>query len=81
MAVGEYMTTEELYAQFDSEWIVLADPVIENSEVKGGILVSHGKDRDAVYDKASEVPLIRNLARNLAFMYTGKIPEGTVVMI
>ena len=75
------MTTEDLSAQFDSEWIVLADPVIENSEVKGGILVSHGKDRDAVYDKASEVPLIRNLARNLAFMYTGKIPEGTVVMI
>ena len=77
MAVGEYMTTEEIYAQFESEWIVLADPVIENNEVKGGILVSHGKDKDAVYDKASEVPP----PRNLAFMYTGKIPEGTVVVI
>ena len=78
MAVGEFMTTEEIYAQFDSEWVVLADPVISNKqEVKGGILVSHGKDRDAVYDKASEIPA----PRDLAFMYTGKIPEGTVVVI
>lgn len=77
MAVGEFMTTEEIYAQFDSEWVVLADPVIENYEVRGGMLVSHGKDRDEVYDKASEIPP----PRNLAYMYTGKIPEGTVVVI
>ena len=77
MAVGEFRTKEEIYAQFDSEWVVLADPVIENYDVKGGVLVSHGKDRDEVYDKASEIPA----PRDLAFMYTGKIPEGTVVVI
>ena len=77
MAVGEFMTKEEIYAQFDSEWVVLKDPVIENYEVKGGILVSHGKDRDAVYDKISEIPI----PRSFATMYTGKIPEGTVVVI
>lgn len=77
MAVGEFMTTEEIYAQFDSEWVVLADPMMENYEVKGGILVSHGKDRDKVYDKASEIPA----PRDLAFMYTGKIPEGTVPIL
>ena len=77
MAVGEFMTKEEIYAQFDSEWVVLKDPVIENYEVKGGILVSHGKDRDAVYDKMSEIPI----PRCIATMYTGKIPKGTVVVI
>lgn len=77
MAVGEFMTTEEIYSQFDSEWVVLADPVIENYEVRGGLLVSHGKDRDEVYDKASEIPP----PHNLAYIFTGKIPEGTVVVI
>ncbi len=77
MAVGEYMTKEEIYAQFDSEWIVLSDPVMENYQVKGGILVAHGKDRDAVYDKMSEIPI----PRSIATMYTGKIPKGTAVVI
>ena len=78
MAVGEFMTMEEIYAQFDSEWVVLADPVTsDKQEVKGGILVSHGKDRDEVYDKISEIPV----PRHIATMYTGKIPEGTVVIV
>ena len=77
MAVGEFMTKEEIHAQFDSEWVVLAAPVIENHEVKGGMLVSHGKDRDEVYDKISEIPA----PRHFATLYTGKIPEGTVVVL
>lgn len=78
MAVGEFMTTEEIYTQFDSEWVVLADPVIaDNLDVKGGILVSHGKDRDAVYEKISDIPI----PHDFATMYTGDIPEGTVVVI
>ena len=77
MAVGEFMTTEEICAQFDSEWVVLADPMMENYEVKGGILVSHGKDRDEVYDKISEIPV----PRHFATLYTGKIPEGTIVVL
>ena len=69
MDLGEFMTTEEIYAQFDSEWVVLADPVIENYEVKGGILVAHGKQRDEVYDKAAEIPV----PRHTAFLYTGEL--------
>ncbi|MCY3543041.1 MAG: hypothetical protein OXI16_14140 [Chloroflexota bacterium] len=77
MAVGEYMTTEEIYAQFDSEWVVLKDPVMEDYEVKGGVLVSHGKDRDAVHSKIGEIPV----PRHFATLYTGKIPEGTAVIL
>ena len=77
MVVGQFMTTEEIYAQFDSEWVVLADPVMENYEVKGGMLLSHGKDRDEVYDKISEIPV----PRHFATLYTGKIPKGTVVVL
>ena len=78
MAVGDFMTTEEIYARFDSEWVVLKDPVIaDNLEVKGGILVSHGKDRDDVYEKIGDIPV----PRHFATLYTGKIPEGTAVVI
>ena len=78
MAMGEFMTTEEIYAQFSSEWVALKDPVTTDThEVKGGILVAHGRDRDEVYAKANEIPI----PRHTAFLYTGKISEGTVVVI
>ena len=78
MVVGEFMTTEEIYAQFDAEWVVLKDPITTDSlEVKGGVLVAHSKDRDEVYAKASEIPT----PRHTAFLYTGEIPEGTVFVI
>lgn len=72
------MTVEEIHAAFESEWVVLEDPVTsDKQELKGGILVSHGKDRDEVYDSISEIPV----PRHFATMYTGKIPEGTVVIL
>lgn len=78
MAVGDFMTTEEIYARFDSEWVVLADPVTTDTlEVTGGILVAHSADRDEVYAKANKIPT----PRHTAFLYTGEIPEGTVVVI
>lgn len=78
MAVGEFMTTEEIYAQFDSEWVVLKDPITTDAlEIKGGIVVWHSKDRDEVYARANEIPV----PRHTAFLYTGKIPEGTVVVL
>ena len=75
--IGEFMTTEEIYAEFDSEWVVLGDVVRnETHEVKGGIVIAHGEDRDEVYGKAVELR-----PKHSAFMYTGKIAEGTVVII
>ena len=72
-----YMTVEEIHEEFDSEWVVLKDPVMENYKVKGGVLVSHGKDRDEVHSKIREIPV----PRHFATLYTGKIPEGTAVIL
>ena len=78
MAVGEFMTAAEIYAQFDSEWVVLKDPVTtESLEVMGGILVAHSTDREEVYAKANEIPV----PRHTAFMYTGRMQEGTAIIL
>ena len=74
--MAKVMTKEQIYAEFESEWILLEDPVIENYEVKAGKLLWHSRDRDEVYGKAKELR-----PRNSAFLYTGKTSEGTVVVI
>lgn len=78
MAVRECLTTEEIYAQFDSEWVVLHTPVTTDTlEVKGGTLIWHTKDKSEVYPDANELPI----PRRTVFVYTGRIPTGTVVVI
>jgi hypothetical protein len=67
--MGEYLTTEEIEARFDSEWVLLDQPERdEQYQLLGGILVYHGKDRDEVYRKIDGIPL----PRNIAVYYTGK---------
>ena len=75
--IGEFMTKEEIYAEFDAEWVVLEDTVRdETHELKGGIIIAHGKNKREVYGKAVELR-----PKHSAFLYTGEIPEGTVVVI
>ena len=51
--MSEVMTREELEARFDSEWVLLEDPEVdEQSRVVRGRVVCHSKDRDEVYRKA-----------------------------
>ena len=64
--MANVMTKDEIYAEFESEWILLEDPVIENYEIKSGKVLWHSRDRDEVYGKAIELR-----PRNSAFMYTG----------
>ena len=49
--MNEVLTRAEMEAQFDSEWVLVADPEIDNShEVRRGRVVYHGSDREAMYD-------------------------------
>lgn len=75
--MSEYMTHEEIKTAFDSEWVLLKDPKTKkNLEVLGGTVLWHSKDRDEVYRKALELR-----PKHLAILYTGKIPEGTAVIL
>jgi hypothetical protein len=71
------MTIADIKLQFDSEWVLIGDPQLNDAlEVVGGIVLHHSKDRDEVYRKAVTLRPQRS-----AVLYTGEIPEDTAVML
>ena len=75
--MDDVMTVAQIEAQFESEWVLLEDPqTTEALEVQGGRVLWHGKDRDEVYRKAVELR-----PKRFAVLYTGKMPEGTAVVL
>lgn len=68
---------EEMRAAFDSEWLLIANPEVdEDMNVIRGEVVFRSKDRDEVYDQAIRLQLKRS-----ATLYTGTIPHGTAVVL
>jgi hypothetical protein len=75
--MDEVLTLEEINSRFPSEWILIADPELdENLEVVRGRIVIHSKDRKEVDRKAIQLRL-----KSSAFHYTGQIPEDTVIVV
>jgi hypothetical protein len=71
------MTISEIESEFDSEWVLVDQPETnEQLEVLKGKVLHHSKDRDEVYRKAVTLRPKRS-----AILYTGSIPEGTVVVL
>jgi hypothetical protein len=75
--MNQIMTFEQMREAFDSEWLLIADPQVDESmNVVAGHVVFHSKDRDEVYDRAIHLKLKRS-----ATLYTGKIQQGTAVVL
>ncbi|OGQ81337.1 MAG: hypothetical protein A3F90_03480 [Deltaproteobacteria bacterium RIFCSPLOWO2_12_FULL_60_19] len=75
--MDDVMTVAQIEAQFESEWVLLENPQTNEAlEVQGGRVLWHGKDRDEVYRKAVELR-----PKRFAVLYTGKMPEGTAVVL
>jgi len=73
----EIMTLAEINQRFESEWVLLEDPDTADSlEVKAGKVLWHSKDRDELYRKARELG-----PKNSAILYTGKLPEGSAIIL
>ena len=71
------MTLTEIKAEFDSEWVLVGDPMTDEAlNVLEGRVLHHSKDRDEVYRKAVSLR-----PRRSAIVYTGQIPEGTAVVL
>lgn len=56
--------------KFPNEWVLLADPVMEGIEVKGGIVLLHHKDKKELTIQGREV--IGGYA-NYRVVFTGKL--------
>ena len=75
--MDEVLTREEIYSRFPAEWVLLADPEVdEHQRVVRGRVICHSKDRDEVDRKAIELRL-----KSSAFLYTGAMPENTAIVV
>ncbi len=75
--MNDVLTIAEIKSRFDGEWILVEDPELDDDlEVLRGHVVWHSKDRDEVYQKAIELR-----PKHSAFLYTGRMPEGTAIVL
>ena len=76
--MGQVMTIEEIKAQFESEWVLVSEPEVEeNLLVKKGLVVWHGKDKDELDRRIGEM----ETPFNLAILYTGYTPKDAVIIL
>lgn len=75
--MDQVMTIQDIEAQFDGEWILVADPETDESlHVLKGKVICHSRDRDEVYRY-----LVAKRPANSAILFTGEMPENTAVVL
>jgi hypothetical protein len=75
--MNDVMTIGEIETQFTSEWVLVEDPQTNEAlKVERGRVRWHSKDRDEVYRKAVELR-----PKRFAVLYTGRMPEGTAIVL
>lgn len=75
--MDDVMTVEEIESQFESEWVLVEDPEVNESlEVQSGIVRYHSKDRDEVYRKA-----VALRPKRFAMLYTGTLPDDMAIVL
>ncbi len=71
------MTIKEIELSFDSEWVLVGDPVTDESlNVLRGRVLHHSKDRDEVYRRGLELRPER-----VAILYLGRPARGTAIAV
>ena len=75
--MDEILTKEQIEAQFQSEWVFVEEPKTNEAlEVQAGKVRWHSKNREEVYRKVLEMH-----PKRFAILYTGKMPEGTAIIL
>ncbi len=75
--MNEVMTIEEIQQHFDSEWVLLGDPVTDETlEVQSGRVLAHSPSRDEL-DRA----LLALRPSRFATWYTGKLADNMAVVL
>ena len=75
--MNEVMTITDIEARFDSEWVLIGEPVTdEGLRVLSGRVLAHSRDRDEV-DRC----LLTLRPRHYATWYTGRLPDDMVVVL
>ncbi len=73
----DFLAMTEIEAKFDSEWVLVEDPLMNDTmEIQGGRVLFHSGDRDAVYREAAKTH-----PKKFAMLYVGKIPKDTAIVL
>jgi len=76
--MGEVMTMKQIEKNFDKEWVLVGNPVCaKNLNVKKGVVLWHGTNRDELYKQAEK---FRN-QYNFAYLYIGKHSDDLVYLL
>lgn len=70
MSRATYTSMEELQKMFPDEWILLGNPIVENTHVMGGIPIIHSKNKREVYYLGKDLV---NEFHNTTIAYTGEM--------
>ena len=74
------MTMEEIEAQFENEWVLIANPETDQyNQIVRGTVIFHSADRDEMDDYA--LSQSGSTIRSWASLYVGEIAEGMKVLL
>jgi hypothetical protein len=75
--MAEILNIEEIKSRYDGEWVLIGDPVTDESlSVVRGNVLSHSKDRDEVYRKARELKPAHS-----AILFFGHLPKDAAIVL
>jgi hypothetical protein len=75
--MAEILNIEEIKSRYDGEWVLIGDPVADESlTVVRGSVLWHSKDRDEVYCKARELKLAHS-----AILFFGHLPKDAAIVL
>ena len=75
--MAEILTFEQIKTRYDGEWVLIADPVTDDSlSVQQGEVLWHSKDRDEIYRKAQELKPAHS-----AILFFGSLPKDAAIVL
>jgi hypothetical protein len=75
--MDEILTVEEIESRSAPDWVLIGEPEMDEFQrLKAGRVIFHSPDRDAVYQKAMEMP-----PGHYAFRFLGKLPEDMALVL
>ncbi len=71
--MDDILTIEEIKKKYPNEWVLLGNPVIDNTKVLSGIVISHNTSKKEL---AEQRPEWWNFYDKATTVFTGEFPKN-----
>ena len=73
-----YLTMAEIEKRYPQEWVLVNQLQKRHDGFAiGGVVVAHGTNKEAILGEMDKLPI----PRNVAFFYTGPIPDDVLFLL